>query len=219
VKVAGFVLAGGKSSRMGQDKAFLRLRGIPLIRIAIDRLQMACDPVSILGNNSALSEFGSLIPDETADCGPLSGIVQALRHSSHDWSLITPVDVPLLPPVLLRTWVEKVLNYEQDRQSVCCLAESGQAQPLICLLHRSTAQYLADALHRGERKVLPLLQGAGRSQNGFRMIDLNDPWWQGTWNPTPQEDDLRDLWFGNANTLDELANLEQRLVDANERGL
>ena len=209
MKISGFVLAGGKSSRMGRDKAFIEFGGKPLIQLAVERLRSVCDDVGILGNDAALARFGEVIPDEVADCGPLSGIVQGLRHAKQKWTLFTPVDVPLLPVGLLQAWAEKVLR-EETQLTVCCLADAGQAQPLICMIHRSAGLSLEGALARGERKVLPALRAAGESQAGFRIIDRDDPWWSEVWTPSRSQEMLRDLWFGNVNTPEELAEVEQR---------
>ena len=195
---------------MGQDKAFLPFQGVPMIELAVQRLKLTCDEVGILGNDPALARFGEVVPDEMAECGPLSGIVQALRAARHDWVLITPVDLPLLPGGLLNGWARKLLGGEEGRFAVCCLSDMGQAHPLVCLLHRSIGRYLADALKNGERKVLPLLRSAGEAHGGFRMIEIDDPWWREVWTPTPGEAALRDLWFGNANTPEELATMELR---------
>jgi molybdopterin-guanine dinucleotide biosynthesis protein A len=92
----GYVLAGGKSSRMGRDKSLLELAGKPLIAHAVAKLRRICTDVHILGGNPALDEFAPLVPDLHPGCGPLGGLEAALEHSSHDWNLFLPVDVPCL---------------------------------------------------------------------------------------------------------------------------
>jgi molybdopterin-guanine dinucleotide biosynthesis protein A len=195
---------------MGRDKAFVDFQGVPMIQLAVERLRGICAEVGILGNDPALARFGELFPDESVECGPLSGIVQALKVTECDWNLMTPVDLPLLPGGLLRGWMGNVLSEQPEPPLVCCLADAGQPQPLVCLLHRSVGSFLADALLRGERKVLPLLKAAG----SFRMMEVNDPWRDEVWTATAQEWALRDLWFGNANTPEELAELERRAREA-----
>ena len=108
--VGGYVLAGGKSSRMGRDKALLELAGKPLVLHAVTKLRRICSEVSILGSNSELEAYAPLVRDLHAGCGPMAGIEAALRSSKYDWNLILPVDVPFLPTFLLDDWLWSVLR-------------------------------------------------------------------------------------------------------------
>ena len=94
--VGGYVLAGGKSSRMGRDKALLELAGKPLVLHAVVKLRRVCIDVSILGNDPALDAYAPLVRDVHADCGPMGAMEAALLHSRYDWNLFLPVDMPFL---------------------------------------------------------------------------------------------------------------------------
>ena len=91
----GFVLAGGRSTRMGTDKALLHYAGRPLIAHAVDLLRprelnptsWECDLILLL--------YAPVVEDLHPDCGPLGGIEAALASSSSDWNLFLPVDLPL----------------------------------------------------------------------------------------------------------------------------
>ena len=72
--IAAYVLAGGRSSRMGQDKALLPLAGKPLVEHMVAKLRRISDEVSILSNNPELARFAPLVPDLRESCGPLGGI-------------------------------------------------------------------------------------------------------------------------------------------------
>src|SRR5271168_5189457 len=98
---AGFVLAGGRSSRMGTDKALALAGGIPLVQIAVSALAATGVPVRIAGSRSQLGAFAEEIPDTFADVGPLGGVHAALSASQAEWNLILPVDLPLMPASLL----------------------------------------------------------------------------------------------------------------------
>src|ERR1039457_2185492 len=86
--ISGYVLAGGRSSRMGTDKALLQLAGKPLIAHAVAKLRRICADVHILGSKPALAAFAPLVPDLHPNCGPVGGMEAALAHSTQDWSLI-----------------------------------------------------------------------------------------------------------------------------------
>src|ERR1700730_11691463 len=103
--IGGYVLAGGKSSRMGRDKALLELAGKPLVLHAVVKLRRVCRDVHILSNRPQLEAYAPLVRDLHEGCGPLGGIEAALEHSQHDWNLFMPVDMPFLPSSFLFGWV------------------------------------------------------------------------------------------------------------------
>src|SRR5947209_11653309 len=100
---AGFVLAGGQSSRMGRDKALVPLAGQPLIEQALTILRHAGVDATILGNRPDLASFAPVLPDspdqaathEQAGRGPLEGICRALANASAELALVLSVDAPL----------------------------------------------------------------------------------------------------------------------------
>ena len=107
VSVAGAILAGGRSTRMGcRNKALAELGGRPLIRHVIDRLRPQVDAMAV-SVETDIPEFNALGISQLADPapghrGPLGGLLAALRYfaGTHDWVLLTPCDAPLLPPDL-----------------------------------------------------------------------------------------------------------------------
>lgn len=98
---AGFVLAGGRSSRMGADKALVQLGGQPLVAHALGILREAGLAASIAGGEPELAAFGPLVADRQPGLGPLSGICSALGSTTAQWAVFTSVDLPLLPPSLV----------------------------------------------------------------------------------------------------------------------
>ena len=102
---AGFVLAGGQSSRMGQDKALLLFAGRPLVAHALSILTQAGLSASIAGARpsarAALEAFAPVVEDPEPGLGPLAGICAALASTSAHYAVFLPVDLPLLPPALI----------------------------------------------------------------------------------------------------------------------
>ncbi len=112
----GFILAGGQSRRMGTDKALVEFRGRPLLAHAVDIVRAAGLPVFIAGARSPLESFAPVVPDSRTGAGPLEGICAALKSLKDSSSrppaatlvseplhaAFLPVDLPLLPPSLLR---------------------------------------------------------------------------------------------------------------------
>src|SRR5258705_3897791 len=91
---AGFVLTGGKSSRMGADKAFLEFDGRTLLERALEVMHEACDEVAIVGDPAKFGSYGVVVPDLYPGCGPLAGIHAALLHSSAELNMVLAVGMP-----------------------------------------------------------------------------------------------------------------------------
>ena len=95
---SGALLCGGRSSRMGRDKALIAVDGQPLWRLQFAKLLAVCDDVTVCGsqNQRALFESGHVrfASDATADLGPLSGIARAMEAAECPRVLILAVDLP-----------------------------------------------------------------------------------------------------------------------------
>ena len=76
--VTAFVLAGGKSTRMGSDKAFLEFEDRTLLARALELAQSITPRVSIVGSREKFGKFAPVVEDIFPDCGPLAGIHAAL---------------------------------------------------------------------------------------------------------------------------------------------
>jgi molybdopterin-guanine dinucleotide biosynthesis protein A len=155
--VHGFVLAGGKSTRMGQDKALLQLGGRPLVEIAVEKLREFCAEVSIAGNRDDLSGFAPVVREERKDAGPGAGIEAGLMFARQEWAIFAPVDVPLVPTALLRRWASAAMVREDVRVSYLRCGEA--LHPAICMLNRKCLTELRAALDSGERRVTSLMGG------------------------------------------------------------
>ncbi len=108
----GVVLAGGKSSRMGQDKACLQLVGESLLQRAHRTLHNAGCHYMLLSGQPRPEWAGANVPDLAPDAGPVGGIISALQSIvTHATQTVTvafiPVDAPLLSPGLLRRLLER----------------------------------------------------------------------------------------------------------------
>lgn len=193
--VAGYVLAGGKSSRMGRDKALVELNGRPLIQHAITKLRDICAEVYILAANAELARYGQLVPDIRPDCGPLGGIEAALQHASRDWVLLVPVDVPFVPAAFLRQWVERVLS--RPGAVISYFQIGDRPQPTLLLLRREAWSTIVDALDREAYKLMPALEAVGSADS--RVVE----------SLTGEE---TESWFLNLNSPEDLEVARQRMV-------
>ena len=162
MSVEGFVLAGGRSSRMGRDKALVELDGRPLIAWALDALrqvnldalqqtnpEIPCGaglPVRIAGARSNLGNFAEMIPDREEDAGPLAGICAALTATEAELAAFLPVDLPLMPSGLIAylAWDAAVTGCMVTLASV-----NGYPQTFPSVVRRSALAALENELKNG----------------------------------------------------------------------
>lgn len=148
-EISGFVLAGGRSSRLGRDKALLPWppnataegNSQTLLQHTIVRLQRVCATVSICASRSDFSFMGTILPDALPGSGPLGGIVAALESSTTDWNLMLAVDLPFLPVEVLQALVTFSRQRETWRSIQSCFR-------VACALCRSAAGWIAAAALR-----------------------------------------------------------------------
>jgi len=114
VPVTGVILAGGKSRRMGQNKALLPLGEDSLIAHVIRRMRLATDELLLITNNPA--EYAHLgLPmhsDIVPNTGALGGIYTGLMHASHDVVVCVACDSPFLQPKLLSYLISILGDYD-----------------------------------------------------------------------------------------------------------
>jgi molybdopterin-guanine dinucleotide biosynthesis protein A len=149
--MAGFVLAGGQSSRMGSDKALLLFCGKPMIALAVETLREVCAQVSISGNREDLASWAPVVRELRLGEGPAAGIEAALAASAQPWVLMLPVDVPRMKPELLRRWIATV--FEQPDVLASYMVCAGERHPALCLVHRTCLPLYREALDAGDRKL------------------------------------------------------------------
>ena len=155
---AGFVLAGGRSSRMGRDKALLEFAGRPLIEHAIAILRAAGLPVCIAGARSPnLTEFAPVVEDDRADLGPLAGICAGLESTSAKLAVFLPVDLPLLPASLVDWLLE---HARMTGSAVTVPAVNGFAETFPVVLDRAVQPILKAELEAGRKGCFSAFEAA-----------------------------------------------------------
>jgi len=150
---SAYILAGGKSSRMGSDKAFLLWKSGTLLSNALQLAGTIATQVKIVGEPEKFAAFGTVIRDIYPERGPLAGIHAALSSTSTQWNLILAVDIPLVEPRFLEYLAEQAGSSEAV---VAAPLAEGRAQPL-CAIYRKEFAALAEAsLRAGRNKIDPL---------------------------------------------------------------
>ncbi len=153
VSLAGVVLCGGHSTRMGIDKATIDAGGVTLLQRAVERLGEVCDPVLIAPGRLPLGVEGRHnVADALPGAGPLAGIVAALRESPHTLLAVVAVDLPWLDPRLIRLLAGRI----GDRDAALCESSYG-IEPLHAVYARSALPAAEAALHSADRSLRSLI--------------------------------------------------------------
>jgi len=148
--VAAFVLAGGKSTRMGKDKAFLELGGRTLLAHALDLAGTVARDVRIVGEANKFAAFGSVVEDVYHERGPLGGIHAALASTTTELNLMLAVDLPYLQPEFL----QYLISEARRTGAVVTVARAGGGlQPLCALYRRAFADVAERSLREGRNKI------------------------------------------------------------------
>jgi len=152
-QLSGFVLAGGKSTRMGQDKASVTLNGLTLLQHALAALREVCRDVAILGKCELYGGLRPVYEDIFPGCGPLGGIHAALSNSQTEFNLIIAVDTPFLSPEFLSYLADKAI----DSGAVVTAPEiDDYTQPLCTVYSLDFLPTAEHALKVGNYKIVPL---------------------------------------------------------------
>jgi molybdopterin-guanine dinucleotide biosynthesis protein A len=156
--ITGFVLAGGKSTRMGRDKAAVSLNGRTLLETALEASRAVSQETYILGAPELYGRYAPAIADIFPGCGPLSGIHAALTQTKTEFNLMIGVDTPFLSAGLLRYIVDKAVD---SRAMVTAPVINDYPQPLCAVYSRAFLPIAEQALKAGAYKIVPLFPGEG----------------------------------------------------------
>jgi len=154
--VSAFILAGGKSTRMGTDKAFAVLDGRTLLARMLDLARQVTPRVRIVGNREKFSPFAPVIEDVFPGCGPLGGIHAALKSSQSDLNVLLAVDVPFVSLTLLQYSINRARNSPAAAVTVPRSPEGWQ--PLCAVYRRQFADVAEKALAEGRYKIDALFE-------------------------------------------------------------
>ncbi|TXG35344.1 molybdenum cofactor guanylyltransferase [Seonamhaeicola maritimus] len=178
--ITGIILAGGKSSRMGADKGFIKLNNKSFVEYSIKALKPLVNDIIIVSDNPDYDAFGyKRILDEIKDAGPVAGIYSGLNASKTENNLILSCDIPLIKTGVL----EKLIESIDDDSEVIQIESNGKSMPLIALYKKQSAQVFIDALQNDERRLRRVLNSL-KTKN----VALNDEEQNTTMNVNTKEE-------------------------------
>ncbi len=155
-EVAGAVIAGGASRRMGRPKGLLDLGDGPLVLRTFRLLAERCRKVVVCGEAGGVYAGLGLpvIPDRVPGCGPMSGLLTALHWSPCSRVAVLPCDMPDLTPAVL----DALLAGGEDADVVVARSPRGP-EPLLAVYRRRCLPAVEAAVARGDYRMMCLLDG------------------------------------------------------------
>lgn len=158
-----FVIAGGKSSRMGRDKRWLDLGGRSMLERCLRRIPTVFSERFLMmeANSPDIMQLAEncgfcIVTDEVQGRGPVEGLRLGLKHMSADWGLALSADMPFfsfsaIEPLFIR--LSEIIS-KGERRIKCILPTlDGRRQPLAGLYHKGLLTEIAQKIKRGERKL------------------------------------------------------------------
>ncbi len=177
------VLAGGQSSRMGEDKSLLFADNLPIIEKIVHQLKGHFREIIISANDIEKFRFLNLkvVPDLGKGNGPLMGIYSSLLQSSKEINFVVACDIPDLN----MDYVRKLLRQAKCHEIVVPIWSDGKFEPLFAVYNKSIMDKVKKMLDNGQRKIGLL----------FESTDVK-------YFPLPDEVN----WFKNLNTREDYTN-------------
>jgi molybdopterin-guanine dinucleotide biosynthesis protein A len=173
--ITGIVMAGGKSSRMGTNKALLPFQGKRLIDRSVETLLPLADKI-IISSNEPLPELPyQQLADAVKAIGPLGGLQACLNLSTNGWNMLIPCDTPFLSVSLY----QQLLQHTTAVDAVIVTHSQGKIEPLIGLYNRRLLPLIEDQIARGDYKLINLLRRARvfyfESEDPHQFRNMNHP--------------------------------------------
>ncbi|NLK52745.1 MAG: molybdenum cofactor guanylyltransferase [Syntrophomonadaceae bacterium] len=155
IKATGIILAGGQSSRMRKNKAFLPVGNLPIIERVLKELQEVCQELIIITNTP--EEYQHLGVPVAVDLiprkGPLSGVHAGLVFSKYYYNLVVACDMPFIHPKLATFLLTQTPGFDAVIPRI-----QGQPQPLFAVYSKACIKPIERRLHSEKRRTTDLYQ-------------------------------------------------------------
>jgi molybdopterin-guanine dinucleotide biosynthesis protein A len=195
VVFSAVVLAAGRSSRMGRDKALIELGGQPLWQRQLGLLRSAGAAEVFLSArddqswaHAATAHFDAVVRDVETDCGPLAGIVAAFDRATQPWLFVLAIDLP----AMTADYIQRLVAQVHAGRGVVPACGKGPSEPLCALYPRAAKPVAARRLERRQLKMYEFVGALERARLVTRVdIEKNDGELFANWNePADAPSDL-----------------------------
>ncbi len=167
------VLAGGRSSRMGRNKALLPLNGKPIIEHVVHAARQVAQRTLLITNQPEEFAFLGLDmhPDVIPGIGPIGGIVTALEHCPTAYCLILACDLPFMSPEILHA----LARHREDHHRAVVLDVGRGPEPLCGIYARSCLPAVHEHIRNDDYQLQALLQRLGAAVVPWQIRGGIDP--------------------------------------------
>ncbi len=176
-RATAIILAGGKSLRMGRDKAMLPVSGRPMLDHVVNRLKPLFEEIIVSAGDSEKYDIpgARVVPDEVPGQGPLMGVASALLASGNDLNFIVACDMPEIDGRLVR----EMLAAAEGFDGVVPVDREGRVEPLFAVYNKSVLPTIRDLLASGQRRIVAMYPHhdirrfplEGRAGNGLKSLN------------------------------------------------
>lgn len=167
--ITAIILAGGKSSRMQQDKGLVILNGKMMIEYILEKAKMFTDKIIIITNNETYHQFGlPCYTDVIKDSGPMAGIYTGLLNSTSQKNLVLSCDAPFVSEKV----IEKLIAQFGD-EDVLVATHDEKIEPLCAIYDLNCAVYFKQWIANGELKMMKALQKLNTVSVNFTSAEMN----------------------------------------------
>lgn len=188
--INAYILAGGKSSRMGTDKGLLLFEGKAMILYVIEQMQPIFDNLVIVSNNPEYEKFGlEVIPDLIKDIGPAGGIYTALKHSKTKLNFMVSCDMPFITKEAIVFIIENT-----NESQIILLENQGKIEPLFGIYSKDCGQIWLELI---EQKIIKLQ----KMVSYFKLKTI----------PVENNEIFKESFFKNINTKEDFNNALNRI--------
>jgi molybdopterin-guanine dinucleotide biosynthesis protein A len=177
-KLTTIILAGGKSSRMGRDKALIPIQGVPLLQRVGEIAEAVTDKVYVVTpwperyQHLILPrcQFIKELPSSPSyPHGPVVGFAQGLAQVQTEWVLLLACDLPRLQIEVLREWIAGLDQVED--QAIAALAHNAKGWEPLCGFYRCRClPQLLEFINQGGRSFQQWLK-----QHPVKVLSLSEP--------------------------------------------
>src|SRR5215471_9818280 len=164
MEVMGFVTAGGRSSRMGRDKAWLELAGRPMIAHVLDALRPVVTDMAVIANRDEYAVLGvQVVADSNHGIGPIEAVRTSLAASRCDRVILAGCDLPFVTPELFSYLLGQAGRY----QAVVPLDRENMPEPLCAIYSRSALPEVERMIEAAQFKISVLFERVDTLFVGF----------------------------------------------------
>lgn len=179
--IACVLLMGGRSSRMGQDKAYLDYCGAPFWKQITDEMHKCGKTYLSINSTSTIPDtIHSIIIDECEEIGPMGGIYSSLNSIKESIAFFAPCDIPTVTADFIQAVMDQ---YEEKYDGVVVASKTGKCYPTIGVYSKKILRQIRMQMEHKDYRLMNLIQSCNvkvvseqeLQVGSFELMNLNTP--------------------------------------------